>query len=225
MSKTVLTNFAAVPDVGELKREKGEYANLQNVRGWGGFGAKRRGVQNFPRALDSGIMGMFDLKIDGEPLSPDKILVVTQGGDYVLYDFTELISVFDFLFDAGVALYLQSPNLGWWDITPTTGDAGGLINPLGVAAPSSSISADLSVDVNQLFGFEDSTGIWRMYVDTSNPVVPSLSTKRYSTASSITGYTSTVAFATGVGPCFQTTDLQRWRLTIDNSGILTLTSI
>lgn len=212
--------------MGKLKTDDGQYSVLQNVRGWGGLGSKRRGVRTSAR-MSSGIMGIFDLKSEGDAATLDKILVVTANGDLNLFDYSELITVFDYLIEDGAGLVLQSANLSWWDIDPASGN--GVIRTEGVAAPSSPRSTDLNIQQGQLFGFADSSGIWRRFVfeqvGISGSKIGFLRGRRYALHEATTSYSSDLAFSTGVGPVFQTAELQRWRWTISNSGISRLTSI
>lgn len=211
MSKTVLTKFRALPDQGNLKRQAGEYAFTQNVRGWGNRGAKRTGIQTRV-TLDAGVMGIFDLKIDGEALSPDKIMVYDYNGDIILYDYSELISIFDFLFSSGSALYLQSPNLNWWSISVTANSS---IMETQVAAPVTTISEDLQIAQNEIFGFNNTTVFNSIYISSGN-----IKTKIYGLSTPVTNYTTTQAFVNGVGPVFEDSNLNRFRLIVANGGIL-----
>ena len=216
--KYKLTGASASPDTGLLKKEAGEYTFLQNIRGWGGRTAKRTGVQ-FSASVTN-VMGIFDLQNDGDPTSLDKILVVDGDGDLVLYDYSELVTIFDYLFSTGITLSLQSSDLNWWDITPNT--TTGVISPTVVTAPASTRSTDLSISQSQTFGFIDSTGIWRLQVDSLDGTVY---TTRYATATSTNSFTTNLGFATGVGPVFQDELLTRWRLTVSTAGQLTATAI
>ncbi len=90
MSDAILTGFSLKPDLGRLKTQVGEYYGLQNIQGRGKAGKKRRGVK--PKAsFTSGVMGIFDLYNDGDPLSLNKFLVITQGGTFTLYTTTDLV--------------------------------------------------------------------------------------------------------------------------------------
>ena len=200
--------------MGLLKRAPGEWQVLQNLRGWGDRIKRRQGTRTSV-TLDTGIMGIFDLAVDGDPLSPEKILVIGFDGTFNLYDFSELVSIFDYLFSTSTLLYLQSPDLNWWDVTPDSGT--GIISPEVVAAPGTTITSDLNVFQNQLFGFLDSTGVWAISVGTQGSPV----TSRYGLASGETLYTSTQAFESGFGPVFQDNLLTRWKLGINNAGALT----
>lgn len=216
MSNTVFTGASTNPDSGSLKNEIGEYNGLQNIRGWGGFIAKRRGIQSSVE-LSSGILGIFDLYNDGDPLSPNKILVVDTNGDFVLYDYSELITIFDYLFSNGIKLGLQSPDLNWWSVIPN--DSGELVATV-ISTPISTISSDLQVTQDQLFGFQMSSNVYRLSVD---PTLGELKITSYNTTSGTIDYTQSQNFVTGVGPVFQTSDLNHFRLTINNSGELVLT--
>lgn len=211
MSKTILTEFKAVPDQGNLKRLPGEYAFTQNARGWGKRGKKRAGVQTRV-TLAYGIMGIFDVKVDGDPLSPDKIMVYDNNGTITFYEFSELTSIFDFLFDTGSSLNLQSPNLNWYNITVT---AGGILGTTQIAAPGTTISSDLRIDQNQLLGFNKTTTFVRLYIEANF-----VKTKQYNLSTPITSYTTAQAFTTGFGPVFQDANLLNFRLTVNNSGAI-----
>lgn len=224
MSKKVLTGFATVPDTGSIKSEPGEYESLQNYRGWGKFGAKRQGVQTcFTQAF--GVMGMFDLKNDGDPTSMDKILIVDANGSITLYDFTDFIIAFDYEIDTtnGGHLVLQSPDLNWWQLEPNTS---GVLQITGSSAPGTTISTNLRILQNQYFGFLDNNNLWGMYVDAGG-VTPLLKTKQYSKSLvPVTKYTTIQGFTTGFGPVLQDTlGQQWWRIGISNAGAITYTSI
>lgn len=224
--KSVLTNFTESPDTGRLKKDNGEYSFLQNIRGFGGLGSKRFGIRTSD-VLTSGIMGIFDLKIEGVAETQDKIIIITANGDVNVYDYSELIAVFNYLIADGASLVLQSANSSWWDIDPQTGN--GVLRTEGVAAPSSTRSTDLNVKQGELFGFADSTGIWGRYVQEQISVGGSkmgfLRGRRYALHEATTTYSTDLAFTTGSGPVFQTSDLQRWRWSVTNQGISRLTSI
>ncbi len=221
----ILSGAAAVPSLGLTKTQDDEYSALQNVRGYARFASKRKGVQGMVTCAYS-VLGIFDLKIDGDAYSPDKILVYLRDGSISLYDPTELMVLFEWLFDSTIPLYLQSPNLDWWDVTPAA--LTGFVPCNGVSAPASSLSADLFIPGNALFGFvASSTKIYRMFVDDqTNPGVPSLATREYGIASAVTSYSSTQAFATGFGPVFQNAaSLKNYRLNIGNGGVIQLTQV
>jgi hypothetical protein len=219
MPKQVLQQFESSPDMGDLKREPGEYQGLQNVRGWGGLGSKRRGVQSSV-TLDYGVMGIFDLQNDGDPTSLDKIIVVDNNGDITSYDFSELTTIFDYLFDTSVQLAIQSPDLNWWDITPNT--TTGIVTPTVIATPSSTISTSLELSQNETLGFLDSTGVWRLSISGNSGTI---TTQRYGLASSATTYTTIQAFTNGNEPIFTDQFLTRWKMSIDNSGLISTTAI
>jgi hypothetical protein len=216
MSKTILHDFSAKPDQGNLKRQAGEYAFMQNVRGWGQRGKKRQGVQT-RATLEFGVMGIFDIKVDGDPLSPDKILVYDNNGSIILYDWSELISIFDFLFDTGSELDLQSPDLNWWKVAV---DVSGAITVTGIAAPGTTISSDLFVAQNALFGFKFSTTISRLYIQAGT-----IKTGIFGPSTPVTSYTTAQSFETGFGPVFQDGNLDNFRLSVDNTGSLNSTQV
>lgn len=217
MNKLIGATLA--PDVGNLKKLPGEYDNLQNVRGWGMRIAQRRGI-GVGVTISSGVMGLFDLQNDGDPLSPDKIAVITYDGRLILYDFSELTTAFDFLFSTGITLILQSSDDNWWECTVDS--TTGLITTTAIAAPATTISEDLDVRQDQFFGFNDSTGAWRVQVDAGTGT---LSTRRYGTTTGIEVYSSNQAFVKTVGPVFQDSQLVRWRMGIGNDGLITTTAI
>lgn len=72
------------PDLGLLKTKQGQYTNAQNLRGRGKRCFKRTGI-NTLQVLPTGIMGIHDLHVDGDPNSLDKIIV--WGYDSNLYFF------------------------------------------------------------------------------------------------------------------------------------------
>lgn len=219
MSNTVYSESSLSPDLGLLKRSKGEYGNLQNFRGWGKKIAKRRGIQ-FSQSQESGIMGIFDLRNDGDPLSPDKILVVNGDGEFVLYQYSEFITVFNFLFATGFKLVLQSPDLTWWSVAPNT--TTGIPESIVISTPVSTISTDLEVSQSQYFGFQNTSNIYRFTVDSGTG---SLQVTSFAYTTGTVVYSQNQAFVNGVGPVFQDETLSRWRLQINNSGALITTSI
>ncbi len=216
-NQKLLQGFNANPNSGLSKTDDDEYSYLQNVRGYSGFGSKRRGVVGMT-TLSYGIMGIF-----GDASSPDKILVYTQDGNVTLFDPTELTVQFEFLFNTTSKLILQSPNLDWWDITPDA--TTGIIPAIGVVAPASSLSADLFVQNNALFGFQaSSTKIYRMFIDIStNPLIPVAATRQYGTASAVINYSTDLAFATGYGPVIQDNLLRSFRINVANGGYVQAT--
>lgn len=219
MGKDVKVDFQLAPDTGELKHSDGEFSNLQNIRGWGKLGSKRRGIQ-FSTSLSGGVMGMFDLQIDGDPTSPNKILVVCTDGNFYLYDYSEFITVFDFMFDTGFYLLLQAPDLTWWrvSINATTG----IPNITGVVAPINTITQDQFIPQSQIYGFKNSSNAWRIFVGSAG----NIKTQSYATPASTVLYTSNQAFETGFGPVFQdSTFLNNWRIKVANGGILGTVSI
>lgn len=215
----ILTGCSVKPDLGALKRTSGEYAFLQNIRGRGRRVFKRTGVQSFA-SLNYGIMGMFDLKEDDDVFSPDLFLVWDNNGSLTTYGPTELITTFTFTYDftTGGALYLQSPDLNWWNITLDTTP---LITVTGVAAPGTTISTDLIILQSQLLGFKDSTGQSRLYIEDGT-----IKTKRYAPASALIFYSTIQAFVTGKGPVFvDLSSADRWRLEVLNGGILAILGV
>jgi hypothetical protein len=214
-SRELMTGFSQAPDMGFLKRNDGQYGNLQNVRGWGKLGTKRQGVDTRD-TLDYGVMGIFDAFRDGDPTSPNKLFVITQDGSMIVYDPTELLTTFDWVLDS-VSLYLQSPDLTWWAGIP---DSGGTLNWTASAAPASSQATDFVVAQSQIFGFKDSTGIWRMSCPASI-----LTIQRYGPTSALTTFSTPLAITTAAGIVFQDSSLNFFKVTIDNSGITTITAI
>jgi len=214
-NKEILQGFSNLTDVGLLKLRDNEYPVLQNIRGF--TRAKRNGILS-KAVLTSGIMGVFDLKVEGDPYSPDKILIVTRNGEFVVYEFSEISTVFDYLFATGITLNLQSPDSNWWSVAPDAST--GILIKTGISAPSTTRSTDLFIGAGQLLGFIDASGVWRIYVQDGN-----IRKSRYATSTATTNYSSALSFVTGVGPVFEDTDLERWRITINNSGNLITTSI
>lgn len=224
--KPILKGFSQVPDVGSLKTDNGEYSFLQNVRGFGRLGAKRLGVQSRV-VMESGIMGMHDLKIDDEPTSPDKIMIVTYDGSITIFDWSEFIVVFDYIFSTGFHLNLQAPNLKWYSVVPTSPTVGSWVLT-EIAAPASTIATDFPLAANQLFGFQDASGIWRMHPRyLSGLAFPGVGATRYAAGIAVTTYTADRSFVTGVGPVFtdEKPTPQNWRLTVTNAPALMMTSV
>lgn len=212
ISKTsqLLQGFNCIADSGYLKQEDGEYSHLQNIRGWMGKGAKRRGVRPI-KNFTTGIMGMFDPYIDGEGNSLNKIIIVTQNGSLWLMDPTELTTTMDFLHGTASKFYMQSPDLSWWDCGPTSA---GLLTPAGITYAGASISADLTIAATQSYGFSFTGKTYRWWVGTDGAI----SLREYVAVSGLTEYTTTRAFATGYGLIFTSDDLTQRKLTIDNAG-------
>ncbi len=221
MPKTILQQFTATPDTGSLKNTLAQYDFLQNIQGRTGLGRKRNGVQ-WRADLDSGCMGIFDLYNDGDPTSLDRVAVITGDGDMEIFRLSELLSMFTYAIDTGGAFYQQSADNSWWQIAPDS--TTGLLSVTGVAAPSSTRSTDLVVEQGHLFGFEDASGIWRMYVNNEYPPSIAPATERHATTSIVTTYTS-IAFTKSVGVVFELDTLDRYRLGVDNAGALTITGV
>lgn len=218
MSTTVYTGASATPDTGQLKGTKSEWNNIQNVRGWGNFISKRRGIQTGVTSA-YGTLGIFDLKNDGDPLSQNKILVVNTNGDFVLYDYSELVVVFDFLFSQNVPLGLQSQNGTWFSMAPN--NAGQLVVTV-ISAPINTISSNLIVLNYQFFGFQMASNVYRVRVDS---IQQALTTQSYSQTGGTVVYQTIQAFNYGFGVIFQDQALNNWMLSIQNSGSLTLTIV
>lgn len=216
MQTLPLHGFNQKPDQGKLKRGTAEYESMQNVRGIGHHGTKRPGVATLD-STDSAIMGIFDLKVDSDPTSPDKIVVMTRGGDWLMYEAAELLTVFNYLMASGIYLNLQSPDLNWWSVTA---NASGLIPLTVIAAPASSQASDFNVAVGQLFGFADSAGIWRIYSEAAFT-----RSRRYATVPATTTYSSALSISDGYGIVFEEPNLNRVRYTINNSGFIISTVI
>lgn len=210
MKAIPLSGFSQKPDQGKLKRAPSEYENLQNISGRGSKARKRQGVTGIT-SLSTGIMGFFDMKVDGDPQSNDSVMVFTHGGDWVLYAIEELLTTFDILMATGVTLYMQSPDLVWWSCAP---DSSMIFTKTAVAAPASYTTADFNVALGQIFGFADSTGITRIYSSGETMYL-----KRYATAPYTTLYSTTLAIGTGYGIVFEESDLNRVRYSVDNSGL------
>lgn len=216
----LLAGFSTGSNVGLTKTRDDEYSNLQNVRGNFLFGSKRRGVQGMV-TLSYAILGIFDLKIDGDASSPDKIAVYDGSGSIVIYNPTELIVLFEFLFASSIYLNLQSPNLDWWEVYPDA--TTGILQCNGIAAPATTISSDTFIPVNALYGFTaSSTKIWRLFVDLQNISNPAISVREYGPSSAVTTYSSVQAYTTGSGPVFQDNLLRNHRLRVANGGFLEL---
>jgi hypothetical protein len=221
--ETLLTGFTAVSNVGLTKTKDSEYSNLQNVRGNFKFGSKRRGVQGMV-TLSNAVLGIFDLKIDGDADSPDKIAVYDGAGNIILYDPTELTVLFEWLFASTVYLNLQSPDLNWWEVYPDA--TTGILKCNGVAAPASTTSTDLFIPNNALYGFVASTTkIYRVYVSIENINQPRVAVKQYGNSSAVTTYTSVVGYTTGSGPVFQDNLLRNHRLRVLNGGFLNIIQV
>lgn len=87
MSKALLKGFETTPDTGMLKNATDEYDFLQNVRGWGGLGSKRRGIQ-YKQTLTAGCLGLFDLSNNGDPRLSTFCIAIDANGNITTYDFT-----------------------------------------------------------------------------------------------------------------------------------------
>lgn len=220
-----LQGFAAKPDLGATKTAASEYLGLQNIRGRGYYGFKRQGVQ-YKASFTSGVMGIFDLAIDGDPLSLDKIMVISRGR-LTFFVWSEFVNTFNYLFAAGTKLNLQAPNLQWYSVAPVSAS-----NPaweiLPISAPVITLSVNLVVSANQLYGFADSTGAWRMFTSIiPGTDVATIESTRFNPPSALTTYSSAQSYNTGFGPVFQdnTTSPQNWLLSVTNAPALSLTPI
>lgn len=214
-TSTTMQRFHLVADTGRTKVESGEWQYLQNVRGWGGRGRKRQGVQTVAKPT-SGIMGFFDLENGAG--TPDKVVVWLNSGSLLLYDWSELTTTFDYLMDGG-NLILQSPDLDWWQVSPDA--ATGLLGILGVAAPSVTRSTDLVLGQDETFGFKQTAYVWRLFVpSTGFPTV-----RQYALAGGSATYTTDLAFSTGSGPVFTDEYLVRRRIEVANGGIIQTTEV
>jgi len=218
--KGLLQRCDLTPDTGSLKNTSGQYDFLQNVRGFGGLIAKRNGILNIDE-LDAGVMGIFDMYRDGDPTSPDKVLVVDGDGDFQVYDWTELTTVFNYVISDGGTYYQQSADNSWWQIYPDSGT--GQLVVAGVAAPTSTRSTDLIVAQGEIFGSVDGTTTWRFFVENTYPPVAN-AVQEYGAVSADATFSS-IAFTKAVGLVFELDTLERYRVGVDNAGALTLTGI
>lgn len=89
MPKQVQAGAQLSTDTGELKGAETGFDFLQNVSGFGSHIAKRKAVTH-KVTVPSGIMGIFDLLNDGDPKSPDKILVIGAAGIWYTYNWSEI---------------------------------------------------------------------------------------------------------------------------------------
>ena len=211
-----LAQFIQKPDVGRLKTAPGEYRFLQNIRGWAKKGSKRQGVRTID-TLTSGVMAIIDLKLDDSPDSLDKILVITNAGDALFYEPSEFFSFFNFEFQTGVGIVLQSPDLNWWRVEP---GASNNWKVTGIAAPATTQSLDFNVSQSQLLGYQNGSFMERLYVETGF-----LKRQTYTFREADTVYSGDLGIVTGKGIVFQDATLQRWRLSVKNGGIFTITSL
>lgn len=218
--KGLLQRCDLTPDTGSLKNQVGQYDFLQNVRGFGGLIAKRNGVKTIDE-LDAGVMGIFDMYRDGDPASPDKVLVVDGDGDFQVYDWTEFTTVFTYVISDGGTYYQQSSDDAWWQIYPSTGT--GQLVVEGVAAPASTRSTDLVVAQGEIFGSIDGTTTWRFYIENEYPPVAN-AVQEYGVVSADATFSS-LAFTKACGLVFQLDTLERYRVGVDTAGALTLTGI
>lgn len=216
MPTKIIEQAFLTPDSGLLKGKPSEWQNIQNFRGWGNRITRRRGVRN-SQIFSSGVMGIHDLLVDDDPTSLDRVLITLNDGSLVFLSNDEIFASFTYLYTTGT-LALQSPDLNWWNITPSSS---GVIAPIVIATPSTTISSDLSINNNQLFGFQSSTVIYALYVNT----IGTAEIKTYTLTGSENIVTTQQAFISGVGPVFQDTDLNRWRIQINNAGELVTTAI
>lgn len=216
MPSTVFNQAFLTPDSGFLKGSPHEWQSMQNFRGWGNLISRRQGVRTSQR-FSSGVMGIHDLLIDNDPTSLDRIVIALNDGSLVFVTNDEIFASFTYLFNGGT-LVLQSQDLNWWNVTPSSL---GVISPIVITTPVATISSDLRVSQSQLLGFQSSTVIYALNVNT----VGSVNLKTYTLTGSETTFTTPIAFTTGFGPVFQDSLLANWRLTISNAGLLTTTSI
>ena len=216
--KGILQRADLTPDTGSLKNTPGQYDFLQNVRGYGGIIAKRNGIRNIT-ALDGGIMGIFDIYRDGDPTSPDKILVVDGEGNFQIYAWTEFTTVFNYTVADGGTFAQQSADLNWWSIAPGTNS----ITVTGIAAPATTRATDLVVGQGEIFGSVDGSTTWRYFVANQYPPVAN-AIQEYGAVSSDTVF-STLAFTSAVGLVFEVDTLERYRVGVNNAGELTITGI
>ena len=208
----VLQGSKMVPDMGLLKQKPSEWSYLQNIRGLKKGIGKRLGVQTMA-VVSSSVMGVFELKIEGDPQSPDKYLIITRNGEFITYDPSELVSTgFTYLFASGIKLNLQSPNSTWYSMAPESASSPARVYTQ-IATPASTTSSDLSILQSEKWGFLDSSGTWRYYVESG-----SMRHQRLPILASSTTYSTAISFTTGSGPVFQDSNLRRYRLRVANGG-------
>jgi hypothetical protein len=219
-TRKLLQGFNTITDTGYLKADDGEYTWLQNVRGWGGAGRKRKGVQTL-RTFGGGVMGWLDMRVDNDATVMDKILIVTGDGSLWSLAPEELAISFDYLINttSNGKLYLQSPNLTWFDCTPTSA---GAINPTEAAAPTTTITADQVIAQSEAFGFLFASVTWLLGVD---ELTQAIMLTEYPVVSGLTTYTTTRAFVTGVGPVLTGSTGLQYRVSVNNDSSLTTTEL
>jgi hypothetical protein len=204
MSKGVLQGFSAVPDVGNLKLNKDEYAGLINIRGFGRLGAKRTGIRTLA-SYDSGVMGIFDLRNDGDPGSADKILVVLQNGDLVTYSQSDFDPQFYWGFELGSGITMQSSDGRWWDLKADPDLDKLYLNE--VAAPAYQRNSNFTFSSGQWVGFSGTLGIERLWVEDKKFKV-----QRYGFGEPKFLFQYNVGFRYPWGPVFTQDSGTRWRV-------------
>ena len=129
------------------------------------------------------------------------------------------LTTIDLLFDTGIRLLLQSPDLQWWNATPE--DDGTLSNTV-VSYSGSTISSDQAVSASTVLAFKKGSSLnWQLGADSAidNYFTIKLGFVPYAG----TTYSADRAFVTGVGPVFTDGGGQQFRLTADNaSGVYAL---
>ena len=124
------------------------------------------------------------------------------------------VTTIHYLWDTGAKLYLQSPDLNWWDVTP---EPDGVPNNTPVVYAGATLGANLSIGAAEVLAFKQSTTLyWQMQGDESAMgwsttrlgFVPYLGT--------VATFTGIRAFLSGFGPVFADGNGNNWKLQADN---------
>jgi len=221
--KGILQKADLTPDTGSLKNTPAQYDFIQNVRGYAGIISKRNGIRNIS-SVPVGVMGIYDIYRDGDPTSPDRILVLDGAGNLWVYqwsEFTSIVSGFQYVIGQGGSLLQQSPNGTWWSIYPVADNRKFAVKEM--AAPATTRTTDLVIHQDELFGSIDGSTTWRFGIDNSFPP-NAIASQEYGPMLADTTF-STLAFTSAVGLVFELDTLVRYRVGVANDSAITITEL
>lgn len=123
------------------------------------------------------------------------------------------INLIDYKFAAGIRLLIQADDDNWWNVTPKESD-GQPTNTI-VAAPGSSLSADLVLTAGQIMAFYFTSGYIQVGAD--DYAKSWFTVPIGSVPNATTTYSADRAFAKGYGPVFTDGNGNKWKWFVDNT--------
>lgn len=197
------------------KQEPGYIPFALNLSATGDVWTRRAGRDfYFLDEVNGGVLAIKQLTwADGLSIN-----IAVIGGAW--YD---LGAPFTYLFEAGIRLVIQSPDLNYWDVTPDA--TTGLINPTVVSAPSATAqTSNVTLGENDSIGFvvtggivrlnvTEEAGIWFLEMQSNSPALSFISDDWVFTIAS--GFSLRITDSVG----------NVWSFSVDNGGNLLVTTV